>query len=83
MAWHTVPAPTLGVEGKHFPSPPRVGWGTSPKTQHLMSLKRKRQGFSGGSVVRDPPASAGDRGSIPDPEDSTCLRASKPIHHSY
>ena len=31
------------------------------------------------SVVNNPPASVGDGGSIPVPEDSTCLGASKPI----
>ena len=39
--------------------------------------------FPGGTVVRNPPASAGDMGMIPGPEDPTCRRATKPVHHNY
>ena len=30
-------------------------------------------------MVKNPPANAGDTGSIPGPEDSTCHRATKPV----
>ena len=33
----------------------------------LVSLQKGRGGFPGGSVVKNPPANAGDTGSIPDP----------------
>ena len=33
----------------------------------------------GGLVIKNPPANAGDKGSIPGPEDSTCCRATKTI----
>ena len=39
-------------------------------------------GFSGGSVVKNPPASAGDVGLNSDPEDPTCRRATKPVSHT-
>ena len=39
--------------------------------------------FSGGTVVKNPPANAGDMGSSPAPEDSTCHRATKPVRHNY
>ena len=48
------------------------------------SLKNYQNwGFPGGSVVKDPPANVGDTGSVPDPEDSTCRRATKPVRHNY
>jgi len=37
-------------------------------------------GFPGGSMVKNPPANAGDRSSIPDP---TCLGATKLGRHNY
>ena len=33
------------------------------------------EGFGGGSVVKNPPANAGDTGSIPDPERSHMLQS--------
>ena len=39
--------------------------------------------FPGHSVVKSPPANAGDMGSIPDPEDPTCLEATKPECYNY
>ena len=42
--------------------------------------------FPGDAVVKNPPANAGDTGSSPGPhagEDSTCCRATKPVHHNY
>ena len=32
-----------------------------------MQIKRTIEGFPGGSVVKNPPADAGDAGSVPDP----------------
>ena len=37
-------------------------------------------GFPGGQVVKNPPAKAGDMGSIPDQE---YCRATKSMHHNY
>ena len=39
------------------------------------------QSFPGASEVENPHARAGDTGSILGPEDSTCCRATKPMHH--
>ena len=40
--------------------------------------------FPGGPVVRNPPASAGNMGSIPGPEeDPIACRATKPMHGNY
>ena len=39
--------------------------------------------FPGGTVVKNLPASAGDTGSIPGPEDPTWRGAAKPVGHSY
>ena len=38
-------------------------------------VERDIGGLPGGSVVKDPPASAGDTGSIPDPGRSHMLRS--------
>ena len=43
----------------------------------------KIQDFPGGAVVKNPPANAGDTGSIPGPEDPTCRGATKTMHHHY
>ena len=45
-------------------------------------IRKSLRGFPGGSVVENPPTNAGDMGSIPDPEDPTCCRATKPMHHN-
>ena len=39
-------------------------------------IKRLKQGFPGGSAVKNPPLRAGDRGLTPDPERSRMLRSS-------
>ena len=39
--------------------------------------------FLGGPVVKNPPANAGDLGSIPGPGRSPILQGSKPICHNY
>ena len=41
------------------------------------------QGFPRGSVVKNPPANAGDTSSIPDPENPSCYGATKPVRHNY
>ena len=43
----------------------------------------REEGFPGGSVVKNPPAKAGDKGSVSDPEDPICRGATKPMWHSY
>ena len=48
-----------------------------------VQIRRKKVGFPGGPVDKNPPADAGDMGSIPGLEDSTCLGATKPVHRSY
>ena len=42
--------------------------------------KVKNRDFPGGTVVRNPPANAGDMGSIR--EDPTCRGATKQVHHN-
>ena len=37
----------------------------------------------GGPVIKNPPAKAGDMGSIPGQEDPTCHEAAKPLCHNY
>ena len=49
----------------------------------FLFLKTKSEGFPGGAVVKNPPVNAGDTGSSPGQEDSTCHRATKPMHHNY
>ena len=38
--------------------------------------------FPGGPVVKNPPASAEDKGSIPSPGRFHSLGATKPVHHT-
>ena len=45
--------------------------------------KNLRQGFPGGSVVKNLPASAGDTSSIPGPGGSHMPQATKPTCHNY
>ena len=45
-------------------------------------LKMYFLGFPGGSVVKNLPASAGDTGSIPEPEKSHRPGTTKPVHHN-
>ena len=47
------------------------------------NLRKETEGFPGGSVLKSPPASIGDTGSIPDPEGPTCCGALRPICHDY
>ena len=39
--------------------------------------------FPGGAVVKNPPANAGDTGSIPGLGRSHMPRKTKPVHHNY
>ena len=41
-----------------------------------LPLRRKNRDFPGGTVVKNPPANAGDRGSSPGPGRSHMLRSS-------
>ena len=53
-----------------------VWWDTvhkeSDRTKQLALSQEHVGGFPGGSVVKNPPASAGDMNLIPDQEDPTC-----------
>ena len=49
--------------------------------QKQNKIKQKR-GFPGGSVVKNPPAIAGDVGLIPGREDPTWCGTTKPAHHN-
>ena len=48
-----------------------------------MHSKEVFQGFPGGTMVKNPPANAGDMGSSPGLEYPTCRRATKPMCHNY
>ena len=56
---------------------------TQGKRCGTWSIKICLGGFSGGSVVKNLPASAGDGGWSLMREDPTCLGATKPRHHNY
>ena len=50
---------------------------------HYIYIKKKKSnqlGFPGGTVVKSPPANAGDTVVREDP---TCRGAMKPVHHNY
>ena len=61
------------------------------QTQQTRLLEFQELGyFPGSPVVKNPPANAGDTGSILGPgrshtprEDPTCHGATKPVHHNY
>ena len=46
-------------------------------------FKKPHQDVPGGPVVKNPPANAGDMGSIPDLEDPTCHEAAEAECHNY
>ena len=46
-------------------------------------MKKSKQDFPGGTVDKNPPANAGDMGSILVWEDSPCHWATKPMCHNY
>ena len=75
VQWLRLCAPNAGDPGS-IP-----GWGTG---SHMPQLRVHMPDFPGGTVVKNPPANAGDMGSIPSPGiDPTCQRATKPMHHNY
>ena len=51
--------------------------------QNVTALEMYGRGFSGGSVVKNPPANAGDTVRALVQEDPTCSRATKPVRHNY
>ena len=48
-----------------------------------LSHKEMQQGFPGGTVVKNPPANAGDTGSSSGPGRSHMPQATKPVCHNY
>ena len=96
---HAQPVSSLATDGKphlenqgfpvgqHLPQP--VGGkhvGAEGLMSHTDACSQKIlpfQGFPGGSVDKNLPASAGDTGSRLVREDSTCHRPTKPAHHDY
>lgn len=46
-------------------------------------LTKKIQDFPGGRVDKNSPATAGDMGLTPSPEESTCFRKTKPALCNY
>ena len=47
-----------------------------------MTSEMRERGFPHGTVVKNPPANAGDRGSIPGTGRSQCHRVTKPMSHT-
>ena len=56
-------------------------WSTGVKWS--TGIRNGGQGFPGGSMVKNPPASVGTWVQSLVWEDPTCCRATKPMHHSY
>ena len=54
-----------------------------PESQLYISAEQGTLGFPGGPVIKNLPRNAGDTGSIPGQEDSTCRGAPKPMLHNY
>ena len=52
-------------------------------SQEEIGHKKKHQGFLRGSVIKNPPANAGDTDSIPDPGRFHMPGATKPMHPNY
>ena len=58
----------------------------TPDSEKLQTFYFKRfpgEGFPDGSVIKNPPAKAGDTGWILIQEDHTCTKATKPARHNY
>ena len=55
---------------KRAPRGPQLGSRNADRIDAFLWLQVLKQGFHGGSVVKNPPANAGDAGSIPDEEDT-------------
>ena len=56
---------------------------THPNIFYYINIKSLFRNAPGGPVVKNLPINAGDMSSIPGPEDSTCLGASKLLCHNY
>ena len=46
-------------------------------------FKSETRDFPGSTVVKNPPANAGDTGLSPGPKDPTCRGATNPVCHNY
>ena len=57
----------------------KIIWFRKVSKWHVNNLRSKSSGFPGGSLVKNPPASAGDMGLIPD---LSCCGATKPVHNN-
>ena len=49
----------------------------------MPNKNKPSSGLPGGAVVENPPASAGNTGSIPGPGRYTCHGATEPVRHNY
>ena len=58
---------------------PRASWIREPPSIQNTSFQGSNTGFPAGSVVKNPPASAGDKGLMPNPGRSHALPATKPV----
>ena len=66
-------------QNPHFnKSPGEKCWALS--YMKLAKQEDRRKDFLGGSVAKNPPANAGDTGSIPGPGSSHTVQATKPMH---
>ena len=66
-------------QGTNLRAPNRQTW----KTLINKIKKYGTEGLSGVSVVKNPPANAGDTSLIPTREDPTCRRVTKSMSHNY
>lgn len=71
-----------GIYKSHDCQELRDHWGPS-WILATTAIKMNIEDFSGGQVVMNLPANAGDMDLISGTEDSTCHQASKPMCHSY
>ena len=69
---------SLKLNHNHYPA---LFW--MPESQSYILAEQGTLGFPGGPVVKNLPCNAGDTGSIPGQEDSTCCGATKPMLHNY
>jgi len=51
----------------------------------MVGIRKREEDCSGGPVDKNPPANAGDMGSIPGPgiKIPQCCRVTKAVHHHY
>ena len=66
----------------------KEGWGEGIVGEFGIDIYTQlylKLGFPGGPVAKNPPANAGDMGSIPGQEAKipTCCRATEPVYHNY